>query len=193
MYIFNLNTKLHLAEKHSESSELSLANASELLGLYQKKYFEDGKIYRIEVPNVERFFEQLKSSFTFIEAAGAFISYQDKYLMIHRLGFWDLPKGKVDPGETPRQTAVREVKEECALDISLKNALPPTYHIYHLKGKDILKCTHWFEAESQTAEVAPQEEENIDEVRWLKPTEIPALLPLTYASIKEVLAHFAIQ
>ena len=40
-------------------------------------------------------------------------------------GLWELPGGKVEEGETPRQTAVIEVKEEAGLDIKLKANLGP--------------------------------------------------------------------
>jgi 8-oxo-dGTP diphosphatase len=48
----------------------------------------------------------------------------DKILLIKRstppfVGYWALPGGRVDPGETVEQTIVREVKEETGLDITI--------------------------------------------------------------------------
>jgi 8-oxo-dGTP diphosphatase len=48
----------------------------------------------------------------------------DKILLIKRRtppfkGYWALPGGRVDPGETVEQTIVREVKEETGLDVTI--------------------------------------------------------------------------
>ena len=78
-------------------------------------------------------------------AAGAFVMKGKKFLILQRSkketskhGLWELPGGKVEAGETPRQTAVIETKEEAGLDIKLKANLGPhhdnkkkkTYHAY---------------------------------------------------------------
>jgi 8-oxo-dGTP pyrophosphatase MutT (NUDIX family) len=48
-----------------------------------------------------------------IEAAGGMVlNTQGDVLMIYRRGFWDLPKGKIDPGESTETCAIREVQEE---------------------------------------------------------------------------------
>ena len=52
---------------------------------------------------------------TIIAAGGLVLNEKNELLMIFRRGFWDLPKGKVDEGETLEQCAVREVKEETGL------------------------------------------------------------------------------
>ncbi|MCC5943592.1 MAG: NUDIX domain-containing protein [Bernardetiaceae bacterium] len=187
MHLFILNAHLHLTQSPESNSRLTLSEGKELLSLYEKNYFEHAETYRIAVPNIATFFEQLKACFAYIEAAGAWITYEQKYLMIYRLGYWDLPKGKIDPGETPAETAVREIKEECGLDITLGKPLPSSYHLYQHKGKNVLKRTYWFEAKSETDKVEPQEEENIDEARWLTPEQVKAFMPQTYASIRHLL------
>jgi 8-oxo-dGTP pyrophosphatase MutT (NUDIX family) len=54
-------------------------------------------------------------------AAGAFVEIGDKVLLFKRASEagYDLPFGKRDPGETPEQTAIREVKEETGYDIEI--------------------------------------------------------------------------
>jgi 8-oxo-dGTP pyrophosphatase MutT (NUDIX family) len=60
-----------------------------------------------------------------IYAAGAVlwkvVDKELKVLIVHRTQHKDvsIPKGKVDPGETLPETAVREIKEETGLDIAL--------------------------------------------------------------------------
>ena len=50
-----------------------------------------------------------------IKAAGGVVeNHKNEILMMKRLGHWDLPKGKADPGENSATTAQREVEEECA-------------------------------------------------------------------------------
>lgn len=130
------------------------------------------------------------SLFNSIEAAGGIvINTQGNYLFIQRLGYWDLPKGKIDPGETIEQAAVREVEEECGIDgIVITATAGQTYHTYEHKGWDVLKVTHWFTMHSSfTGTLVPQTEEGISEVRWLSKPEIEQIvLPKTYVSIAEL-------
>lgn len=48
------------------------------------------------------------------------LNTQAELLLCHVTGawHWDIPKGGVDPGETPLATALRETREECGLDLS---------------------------------------------------------------------------
>jgi 8-oxo-dGTP pyrophosphatase MutT (NUDIX family) len=140
--------------------------------------------------NVNSFFEFLKSEFQYIEAAGGLIRKEDKYLFIHRLGKWDLPKGKIDPGENAQQAAIRECMEECSISgLEILNSLPDTYHIYPHKGSHVLKTTYWFLMSStHTGPLIPQTEENIQKAEWLSTDEIKNLvLEDTYPSVKELI------
>ncbi len=130
---------------------------------------------------------------TYIEAAGGLVwNEKGKVLMIHRLGFWDLPKGKIDPGETPKVAAKREVKEECGIGkLKIIKGLPSSFHTYEMKGKKYLKRTYWFEmlCKDDTPPI-PQTEENIDEVKWMGKTKLKALnKENTYLSILDVLSY----
>ena len=75
--------------------------------------------------------------FTIIKAAGGLVQNENnKLLMIFRRGKWDLPKGKLDDGETLEQCAVREVEEETGLTkIKLLTPLLTTFHTYHEGSK----------------------------------------------------------
>ena len=67
--------------------------------------------------DVETSWKLFQSQFKVVEAAGGIVlNAKDEVLMIHRLGQWDLPKGKVDMGETIEQAATREVSEECGIE-----------------------------------------------------------------------------
>ena len=116
------------------------------------------------------------------------------YLLLrYSAGHWDLPKGKLDDDETPEQAAVREVEEECGItNLSIIRKLPITFHTYMLKEKRMLKKNHWFLMHtSSNAPLVPQEEEGIEEVRWMNKTEIQTrVLKNTYASISDLLNQF---
>src|SRR5260370_38777366 len=61
--------------------------------------------------------------------------------IVHRPGYddWSFPKGKVDPGETLEETALREVAEETGLRCKLEAPLGCTAYADH-KGRDTLSC-----------------------------------------------------
>lgn len=46
---------------------------------------------------------------------------QPRYLMLRAFNYWDFPKGVVETDEDPQQAAIREVKEETGLTLSLEN------------------------------------------------------------------------
>ncbi|HAP94323.1 MAG TPA: NUDIX hydrolase [Chryseobacterium sp.] len=145
--------------------------------------------------NVEELWADFRNYFKNIEAAGGVvINPENKILFIHRLGKWDLPKGKIEKGESREVAAVREVEEECGIsNLQLKDFLNATYHIYTERdGKKILKTTYWFEmfyAGNETPK--PQIEEGINEVGWKNEAEIETvIIPSTFQNIKLILADF---
>lgn len=91
-------------------------------------------------------------------------------LLIHRRGVWDLPKGKLDPGETVEQCARREVVEELGLKVTDVEVVCPvgrTVHGYREDSKYMLKRTHWFLMRTSSSAFQPQVEEDIDAVKWV--------------------------
>jgi len=129
--------------------------------------------------------------FTVIQAAGGLVKNEkDEVLMIFRRGKWDLPKGKVEKGETLKESAVREVQEETGLKkVTLKDYLVTTYHTYNEFGKHILKESHWYAMKAKSSEkMIPQTAEDIFEIEWVTPIAIPQKLSNTFPSIKDVIA-----
>lgn len=122
-------------------------------------------------PDVEMLWQEFQSCFKVLEAAGGFVvNAQKELLVFYRRGSWDLPKGKIDPGETPEQAAVREVQEETGLQqLDLGKFLTHTYHTYELKDRRILKKTWWFHMQTRDTNVVPQTEEDIEEIIWVDP------------------------
>ena len=110
-------------------------------------------------------------------------------LAIFRRGKWDLPKGKVEKGEFYKQTALREVQEECGLSrIELGQRLPDTYHTYSENGKNILKRTVWYEMLLTGEEVpVPQTEEDITDFMWFDYQSVSEIMKNTYESLKDTI------
>jgi len=137
--------------------------------------------------------------FDCIQAGGGLVNDQeDRYLFMFRRGKWDLPKGKLDAGETLEQCAVREVGEETGLGaVRLEGPLLVTYHTYDENGKHILKETHWYRmsVSGAGAKIPPPDErvaqfqqwESITEIVWADRERIAELSKNTFPSIIDVL------
>lgn len=140
--------------------------------------------------NANETLDLFASHFTMIQAAGGLVvNDKEEYLFIFRRGKWDLPKGKLDDGETIAECALREVEEETGLrDITLCEHLCNTYHVYHEKGKFILKESVWYDMTCRSGQIlTPQTEEDIFEIKWLTPALWNSILDNTFPSIKDVL------
>jgi 8-oxo-dGTP pyrophosphatase MutT (NUDIX family) len=128
--------------------------------------------------------------FTVIQAAGGLV-YNEKseVLLIFRRGKWDLPKGKLDEGESLEECAVREVGEETGLQhIELIAPLMITYHTYHEGTRHVLKESHWYSMKTSGKQtLVPQLEEDIQEIRWVKPSDLHQYIQNTFPSIVDVL------
>lgn len=138
--------------------------------------------------------EALKNAFwkkfTLVQAAGGLVTNDEgKLLFILRRGKWDLPKGKLDPGETPEQGAVREVSEETGLQqLSLQHHLVNTYHTYDDSGHHLLKETHWYLLHAAGDQpTTPQVIEQITRIEWADPKSLGKYTANTYPSIVDVL------
>lgn len=93
-------------------------------------------------------------------------------LLIFRRGAWDLPKGKLDEGETIRETARREVAEEVGIPesaVTVTADLGPTVHGYLWPSREVyaVKTTHWFGMTTTAERFEPEEREGIEAVAWV--------------------------
>jgi 8-oxo-dGTP diphosphatase len=112
-----------------------------------------------------------------IRAAGGIVHRKSgdstEVLVVHRPKYsdWSLPKGKLDPGETLEQAALREVEEETGWRCNLGP------HIGKNEYRDRdgrSKRVDWWLMDPIDGEFAPNDE--VDEIRWVALDEVRDLL-----------------
>ena len=108
-------------------------------------------------------------------------------LVIHRprYGDWTFPKGKLDPGETWEEAAIREVREETGLAVTLGVELPSTE--YRDRNGCPKRVRYW--ALTVEADDGMPEGDEVDERRWVDTHE--AAVRLTYDRDQAVLQALA--
>lgn len=145
----------------------------------------------ISVLNYETSKQFLKSKFKVIKAAGGLVRKKDKLLMIYRLKKWDLPKGKKERGEKYKETAVREIEEECGVRVKIGKKICTTWHTYTMNKNAMLKKTKWYAMELiDDSLMAPSIEEDIEQVRWMNAKEAFHALHNSYKSISYVFESY---
>jgi len=143
--------------------------------------------------DLEVLWNKFVSYFEVVAAAGGLVlNDQNQMLFIRRNERWDLPKGRMESGETCNQTAIREVEEECAINsLEIITELPISYHVYFENGTSKLKQTHWFvmHTTSQNKPV-PQAEEGITEALFVSPNQLDAFYPEMYGNIRDLVEGY---
>ena len=158
-----------------------------LLALMQNKKLRKLESVTYVTNDYKAIKDHLKSRFKKIKAAGGLVVKDGKVLMIHRLQRWDLPKGKLERDEETDVAAVREVEEECGVNVKLVSKLCHTWHTYLNEGSQTLKKTTWYLMEcTDDSQMKPQVEEGIVDVRWLGEVELEVALMGTFGTIKDV-------
>lgn len=128
--------------------------------------------------------------FMLVKAGGGLVKdARGRLLFMLRRGKWDLPKGKLDPGESLEQCAIREVGEETGLkDVRLDGPLLVTYHTYDESGHHILKETHWYRMSVVSDQpITPQQEEQITDLKWVEESGVEKVLRQSFPSIVDVM------
>lgn len=110
---------------------------------------------------------------------------ETQVLVVHRPKYddWTLPKGKLAPGETAEQGAVREVGEETGLAVELG---PELAHTSYVDGEGRPKVVRYWAMAPVSGQFEPNHE--VDETRWVGVDKAPALL--SYDRDRAVLASF---
>lgn len=126
-----------------------------------------------------------------IAGGGVVVNEKNQVLFIYRRKKWDLPKGKLDPGEDIKACAIREVMEETGIrNLTIGKLIIVTTHSYKEKGLNMQKETHWFEMKASTIDnsiLTPQLEEEIEKIEWVSLENLEEYLSETYTTIQQVL------
>ncbi|MRI00443.1 NUDIX domain-containing protein [Kriegella sp. EG-1] len=138
-------------------------------------------------PNQEEILKKFTKRIPLVVAAGGVVTNKEgKVLFIYRNDKWDLPKGKLEKGESIEVCAIREVMEETGVkDLRLENFLKTTYHVFKNNGVDTLKEVHWFAMKTYyEGKLKGQKKEGINKVKWKSPKKIKEALENSYVNIR---------
>ncbi len=95
-----------------------------------------------------------------------------------------LPKGAPREGETDRETAGREVREETGVTVEVGEALGDVSYVYRRDGRRIHKVVHYYLCSFVSGSTDDHDDE-VDDARWIPLQE--AMTALTYPGERELI------
>jgi 8-oxo-dGTP diphosphatase len=126
-----------------------------------------------------------------VRAAGGVVTrtHDDnlQFLVVHRPRYddWSLPKGKLEPGESPEAAAVREIAEETGVEVRLGDALPDHEYTDRYGRPKIVHYWHM----TPVGRTAWEPNHEVDETRWIGAAEAATLL--SYENDRRLVAQVA--
>ncbi len=190
--------KVFVNDKPILLSDHALSHSEYEIYLFKNTRFEE-IVHKLQNTNtsgiylyhndLEVLWTQFVSYFEVVPAAGGLVlNDQNQLLFIRRNERWDLPKGRMEQGETCRETALREVAEECRIDaLEIVSELSVSYHVYVENGVNKLKQTHWFVMQTTSHnKPIPQAEEGITDALFVSPNQLDSYYLEMYANIRDI-------
>jgi len=174
---------------NSKNKTITINKSSDILEVIEfESRNNDNKTIVIICNNYEETINKLEKYYKPKLAAGGWVyNGNNQLLFIKRWEIWDIPKGHIEKGESMEECAIREVEEETGINnLEVTNKLGISRHIFSRNGKEKLKVTHWYKMKTTfNGELKPQQEEDIEEVKWVNNSNIEAYLENSWKSLKE--------
>ena len=103
-------------------------------------------------------------------------------------GKWDLPGGFLEEGEHPLDALVRELREETGLEVEPLGLAAIEMDVYGDGSEAPATLNLYWSARIVSGEPAPADD--VSELRWFAPRELPADDELAFDNVARVLARF---
>ena len=167
-----INEAIELAKQFGGDNSSRFVNG--VLGAVYKEIGEPGKEEvgkkrKKDVPFNEMPIERLAGAVVYAEDSGSM------YLaLVHDIfGHWTLSKGKIDEGEDLQVGAIRSLKDEMGLNITIEAELGNNEYVatHPEKGK-VRKQVHYFLANSPYTAIQMEQKGGLDDGQWFKVAEI---------------------
>ena len=114
-------------------------------------------------------------------SCGGIVIHRGKILLLYKnqngkyIG-WVLPRGTVEKGETFKQTALREVREEAGVSASVVKYVGKTQYTFRGNDDMVYKTIHWYLMAADSYYCRPQTEEHFSDAGYYKRHEAHYLL-----------------
>lgn len=170
-----INEAIELAKVYGGEKSGGFING--VLGTIYKELGEPGKEETSKKNNKDIPYEKMPVK----RLAGAVVySIKDDviyFAFVHDVfGRWTLSKGKIEEGEDPKQGAVREIKEEMGIDITIEGELLNNEYIAnHPQEGKIRKQVTYFLANSEMKDLKLGDSGGLDDAKWFKLQDIQSL------------------
>lgn len=178
-----LSTEKKIGKKYT-TIPLKMVKFKKLIKEINKGDLTYVNLYHKNEEKIEKF---LRKKLPVVEAGGGMVyNAKKEILFIYRNGKWDLPKGKLEKGESSQDGAIRETEEETGVrDLQIRRFIAKTYHVFKRNGKFKLKITYWYEMYTDfDEELIPEAKEGIKKAKWKNFAQSQKALTESYENIK---------
>jgi N utilization substance protein B len=190
-----INEAIELAKQFGGENSSRFVNG--VLGAVYKEIGEPGKDEvgkkpRKDIPFDQMPIQRLSGAVVYAEHEG------DMYLaLVHDIfGHWTLSKGKIEEGESVEDGAVRELKEEIGLSVTLENELGKNEYVAsHPELGKVRKQVTYFLARSPYTDLTLENKGGLDDAKWFKVADILELnfyediLPIVTKAVTMLVAN----